>query len=63
MLKRSFFMEIFKECPIDLDLRVLENRAKLEKMISNGEDYEKIVIQSQKLDVLINEKFKIINNI
>ena len=35
-------------------LAIVKNRLKLEKMISNNEDYDKILKQSQKLDKLIN---------
>lgn len=35
-------------------LAIIKNRIKLERMISNNEDYEKILKQSQKLDKLIN---------
>lgn len=35
-------------------LAIAKNRLKLERMISNGEDYCKILKQSQKLDRFIN---------
>lgn len=39
-------------------LALVKNRAKLEKMISDNEDYEKILKQSQKLDKYINIAMK-----
>ena len=41
-----------------IELEILKNRAKLERMISNNEDYEKILEQSRKLDNYINIKVK-----
>lgn len=41
-----------------IELEILKNRAKLERMISNDEDYEKILEQSKKLDDYINIKIK-----
>ena len=35
-------------------LAIMKNRAKLEQMIRNNEDYAKILQQSQKLDRYIN---------
>lgn len=35
-------------------LAIMKNRAKLEQMIRNNEDYAKILEQSQKLDRYIN---------
>ena len=35
-------------------LAIIKNRLKLEKMISQNEDYNKILKQSRKLDKLIN---------
>lgn len=35
-------------------LAIIKNRIKLEKMIVDNEDYEKILKQSQKLDEFIN---------
>ena len=40
---------------MELSLLIAKNRAKLEKMISDGEDYQKILAQSRKLDKLINQ--------
>lgn len=39
-------------------LAIVKNRIKLEEMIKNNEDYEKIVEQSQKLDKYINIEMK-----
>ncbi len=39
-------------------LAIMKNRIKLEKLISNNEDYEVILKQSQKLDKLISEEMK-----
>lgn len=39
---------------MNINLAIMKNRAKLEKMISDNEDYEKILKQSQKLDEYIN---------
>lgn len=41
-----------------IELEILKNRAKLERMISDNEDYEKILEQSKKLDGYINIKIK-----
>lgn len=41
-----------------IELEILKNRAKLERMISNEEDYEKILEQSRKLDDYINLKIR-----
>lgn len=41
-----------------IELEILKNRAKLERMISDNEDYEKILEQSRKLDNYINIKVK-----
>jgi len=35
-------------------LAILKNRLKLERMISMNENYDKILVQSQKLDKFIN---------
>lgn len=37
-----------------IELEILKNRAKLERMILEDEDYEKILEQSKKLDEYIN---------
>lgn len=42
----------------NITLAIKVNRLKLEKMISDGEDYEKILRQSQKLDQYINMAMK-----
>ena len=39
-----------------LDLLIKINKTKLDNMISNNEDYESILKQSQKLDKYITEK-------
>lgn len=41
-----------------IELEILKNRAKLERMISNNENYEKILEQSRKLDDYINIKIR-----
>ena len=41
-----------------IELEILKNRAKLERMILNDEDYEKILEQSRKLDDYINIKIR-----
>ncbi len=41
-----------------IDLLIVRNRARLEKMITEEKDYSKILKQSQKLDRLINKKMK-----
>ena len=40
---------------MELSLLIAKNRARLEKMIAEGEDYGKILAQSRKLDKLINQ--------
>lgn len=47
---------------MSIDLLIIRNRAKLEKLITNDEDYKKILKQSQKLDILINKKMGILSN-
>lgn len=44
---------------MSIDLLIIRNRAKLEKLITNDENYVKILKQSQKLDKLINKKMGI----
>lgn len=39
-----------------IELKILKNRAKLERMILNNDDYSKILEQSKKLDKYINIK-------
>lgn len=39
-------------------LAIMKNRAKLEKMITDNEDYQKILQQSRKLDKYINIAMK-----
>lgn len=41
-----------------IELEILKNRAKLERMILDNEDYEKILNQSRKLDDYINIKIR-----
>lgn len=41
-----------------LTLLIIKNKDKLEKMIKTGEDYSKILKQSQKLDKFIVQKIK-----
>lgn len=41
-----------------IELKILKNRAKLERMIIDNEDYSKILKQSRKLDNYINIKLK-----
>ena len=41
-----------------IELEILKNRAKLERMIMNDEDYDKILEQSRKLDDYINIKIR-----
>ena len=43
---------------MSIDLLIIRNRARLEKMITEDKDYEKILQQSQKLDKLLNKKMK-----
>lgn len=43
---------------MSIDLLIIRNRARLEKLITEEEDYSKILKQSQKLDKLINTKMK-----
>ena len=41
-----------------LELLIIKNRAKLETMIKNESDYNKIVKQSQRLDKYLNIKMR-----
>lgn len=43
---------------MSLDLLILKNRARLEKLIEQNADYKIILKQSQKLDKLIVEKMR-----
>lgn len=43
---------------MNIDKLIIENREKLEQMITNKEDKQKIVQQSQILDEYINIKMK-----
>ncbi|MBR2744964.1 MAG: Spo0E family sporulation regulatory protein-aspartic acid phosphatase [Clostridia bacterium] len=43
---------------MEIDLLIIRNRARLEKMITEEKDYKKILRQSQKLDRLLNKKMK-----
>ena len=44
---------------MSIDLLILKNRARLEKLITEEKEYSKILKQSQKLDKLINRKMQI----
>ena len=46
---------------MSIDLLIIRNRARLEKLITEDKDYNIILKQSQKLDKLINAKMKEIN--
>ncbi len=46
---------------MSIDLLIIRNKARLEKLITNEEDYSKILKQSQKLDKLINQKMRILS--
>jgi uncharacterized protein YdcH (DUF465 family) len=43
---------------MSIDLLIIRNRARLEKLIANDEKYSKILKQSRKLDKLINKKMR-----
>lgn len=43
---------------MSIDLLIIRNRVRLEKMIREDEDFDKILKQSRKLDKLINTKMK-----
>lgn len=43
---------------MNIDLLILKNRARLEKLIEQNADYNVILKQSQKLDKLIVEKMR-----
>jgi hypothetical protein len=43
---------------MSIDLLIIRNRARLEKLITEDKDYRKILRQSQKLDRLLNKKMK-----
>lgn len=46
---------------MSIDLLIIRNRARLEKLITEEKEYSIILKQSQKLDKLINTKMKEIN--
>ena len=46
---------------MSIDLLIIRNRARLEKLITEDKEYSIILRQSKKLDKLINEKMKEIN--
>lgn len=46
---------------MSIDLLIIRNRARLEKLITEDKDYSIILKQSRKLDKLINTKMKEIN--
>jgi len=41
---------------MSIDLLIIRNKAKLERLITEDKDYKKILRQSQKLDRLLNKK-------
>ncbi len=41
---------------MSIDLLIIRNRAKLEKLITEEKDYKKILKQSQRLDKLLNKR-------
>lgn len=43
---------------MSIDLLIVKNRARLEKLITEEKDYKEILKQSKKLDKLINAKMK-----
>ena len=43
---------------MNIDLLILKNRARLEKLIEDNANYDVILKQSQKLDELIVEKMR-----
>lgn len=47
---------------MSIDLLIIRNRAKLERLITEDKEYSKILKQSQKLDKLINKKMGILSN-
>ncbi len=47
---------------MNASLLLMKNTAKLEKMIRTNESYDKILKQSQKVDVLISKRFIEINS-
>lgn len=48
---------------MNLELQILKNRARLEKMITEEKEYKEILKQSKKLDKLLNKKMaKILQN-
>ena len=47
---------------MSIDLLIIRNRARLERMITEEKDYSKILKQSQKLDKLINQKMRALAN-
>lgn len=44
-----------------LDIILEINKKILENMISNNEEYQKILVQSRKVDKYVASKFKLIN--
>lgn len=45
---------------MSIDLLIVRNRARLERLITEEKEYSKILKQSQKLDKLINRKMGIV---
>ena len=43
---------------MSIDLLIIKNRARLEKLITEEKDYKEILKQSKKLDKRINAKMK-----
>lgn len=46
---------------MSIDLLIIRNRAKLEKLITEDKSYDKILRQSKKMDKLINKKMGILD--
>lgn len=44
---------------MSIDMLIVRNRAKLEKLITEEKNYKKILKQSQKLDKLLNKRASI----
>ena len=51
-------MESWRSDSMNVDFLIMRNKIRLEQMINENEDYEKILKQSQKLDKYINIKMK-----
>ncbi len=46
-----------------LDIILEINKRKLDNMIENDESYQKLLVQSRKLDKYVSNKFRLINPI